>query len=74
MHPDDTSSSSGCSSDSEDGQNNYDRFPKHQRRAMRQCKHKHHGHGHGHGHDHGHDHDHKENDNPGAAGKSAFDG
>ena len=37
-HPDDTSSSSCCSSDSDHGHNNYDKFPKHQRRAMRKKK------------------------------------
>mmetsp|Transcript_5216 Transcript_5216/g.6390 ORF Transcript_5216/g.6390 Transcript_5216/m.6390 type:complete len:114 (-) Transcript_5216:1128-1469(-) len=35
-HPDDTSSSSSCSSDDDRACNNYDRYPRHQRKAMRQ--------------------------------------
>lgn len=34
-HPDDTSSSSSCDSDDDRACNNYDRYPRHQRKAMR---------------------------------------
>ena len=37
-HPDDTSSSESCDSDDDAACNNYDRYPRHQRKAMRAKK------------------------------------
>ena len=37
-HPSDTSSSESCDSDDDRACNNYDRYPRHQRKAMREQK------------------------------------